>query len=276
MQPDNAIEERRLSRLKVEYDSWLSSHPSEHAEVFIKFSQDTNKGFNLVNWYITRRLAEPFIVKSGRRYTWYINSYHPGRNEGIAKAQTLINALRSAAPSRKLGIVTTNYDLILEYCLGTRDFNYGVPNEQIGFTPYPYPRPLHVTGDVQISKLHGSISWSETAKFPDSRLGLSGKCLIVPPVAEKTAPPLLKCQWQFAKKALTECDRLVVFGFSFNEQDAAIRRFLSQSVPTKSKIILVDVNDFRERLQVLFGKQTLEFVDAKNDNLISTIIKAIA
>src|SRR5450631_1160418 len=88
--PDNAIEERRLSRIKKNYQTWLSAHPSEHAEVFIKFSQDTSKGFNLVNWYVTRRLAEPFVVHSGRRYTWYINSYHPGRNEGIAKAQALI------------------------------------------------------------------------------------------------------------------------------------------------------------------------------------------
>jgi hypothetical protein len=108
---DTAIEERRLSRIKKKYQSWLSEHPSEHAEVFIKFSQETSKGFNLVNWYITRRLAEPFIVQSGRRYTWYINSYHPGRNEGIAKAQALIHALRNAAPSEKLSIVATNYDL---------------------------------------------------------------------------------------------------------------------------------------------------------------------
>jgi hypothetical protein len=272
---DTAVEERRLLRIKKKYQSWLNTHPSDHPEVFIKFAQDTNKGFNLVNWYITRRLAEPFIVKSGRRYTWYINSYHPGRNDGISKARALIEALRSTAPLDELNIVTTNYDLIIEYCLGTRGFNYGVPNEQIGFTPYPYPRPLYVTGGIQISKLHGSISWSETAKFPDSRLGLSGKCLVVPPIAEKTAPTLLKRQWQFAKKALIEADNFVVFGFSFNEQDAAIRKFMSKSVSAKTKIILVDVVDFRTKLRILFDKQILDFVDATQDNLADAIRRAI-
>jgi hypothetical protein len=108
------------------------------------------------------------------------------------------------------------------------------------------------------------------------RLGLSGKCLIVPPIAEKTAPALLKSQWQFAKKALTECDRLVVFGFSFSEQDAAIRKFLSKSVSAKSKIVLVDIADFRKNLRVLFEKQVLEFVDSRSEDLVDTILKAIA
>lgn len=276
IQADTDVEERRLSRLEKKYQSWLNANPNGHAEAFIKFSQDTNKGFNLVNWYITRRLAEPFIKKSGRRYTWYINSYHPNRSDGIAKARAIIEALKNAAPGGQLSIVTTNYDLIFEYCLSTRGFNYGIANEQIGFTPYPYPRPLHVTGDIQISKLHGSISWSEHDKFPDSRLGLTGKCLIVPPIAEKTAPPLLKSQWQFAEASLQKCDTLVVFGFSFNEQDAAIRHFISKSVPLKCRIVLVDVVDFRKKIKPLFEAQTLTFVDANSKTLVGAVTSAIA
>jgi hypothetical protein len=42
-----------------------------------------------------------------------------------------------------VGIVTTNYDLIPEYALGTREFNYGEAGEQIGYTPYPHPAPVY-------------------------------------------------------------------------------------------------------------------------------------
>ena len=69
--------------------------------------------------------------------------------------------------------------MVPEYALGTRGFNYGIIGEQIGFTPYPYTRPVHVTGKLSNAKLHGSISWGESNKYPDLRCGLTRKCLIV-------------------------------------------------------------------------------------------------
>ena len=169
---DNKTEERRVARLKKVYNQWRAGNPEIHPEIFIGSAAGSR--FNIVYWYITRRLTEPFIVKSSRRYTWYINSYHTSQHSGISKARHFLGALSRLG---NVSILTTNYDMVLEYALGTRRFNYGIVGEQIGFSPYPYPRPVHVTGDVSIAKLHGSISWDERNKYPDLRCDLTGKCL---------------------------------------------------------------------------------------------------
>lgn len=262
IKPDNLIEERRIARLKEIYNEWKIAHPNKNNEAFIELTQVPDGKFSLVNWYITRRLTDPFVVNHGRRYTWYINSYHPNNHEGIQKARSVFNALLDIQGVEKLSVITTNYDLIVEYALGTRGFHYGVPGEQIGYTPYPYPKPLHVTGNVPIAKLHGSISWDSSRKYPDSRCGLTGKCLIVPPVSEKKSPPPLKNQWATAKFALSLCDKLVVFGFAFNDYDSAIRHFIAKSLRPTSDIIFVDIADHRKRLQSLLKNHDMKYIDA--------------
>jgi hypothetical protein len=265
---DNATEERRIIRLQKIYENWKGTHPKEYAEAFIQFAQGPTLRFNLVNWYITRRLTEPFIVTATRRYTWNINSYHAKRHEGIGKARSLIDALQSAGA---LNVITPNYDLVFEYSLTTRGFNYGILGEQIGFTPYPYPKPMRVTGPVSIAKIHGSISWNETNKFPDLRCGLTGKCLIVPPVPDKKQAAALKSQWLLAKQIVNECDSFVVFGFSFNEYDVAIRHFFMSQLNPKAKMIFVDVVDHRKKLVDIIASRTSSFIDACNPNLLNEI-----
>ena len=165
--------------------------------------------------------------------------------------------------------------MVLEYALGTRRFNYGIVGEQIGFSPYPYPRPVHVTGDVSIAKLHGSISWDERNKYPDLRCGLTGKCLIVPPVIEKRPLKLLLQQWGLAKKNLEECNALLVFGFSFNENDQAIRQFVSVNLAPSADVILIDVIDHSKRLRSVFGDRTIYYTDALGAELYDTLNRLI-
>lgn len=189
---DNQSEATKIEKLRKIYLSWKEKHSKSNNEQFIGFAQESRPSKNLVNWYIVRRLTEPFVVVSSRRYTWYINSYHAREHKGIIRAR---NFLDSVTTLDRPIIVTTNYDMVIEYALGTRRFNYGRIGEQIGFTLYPYPKPLYVTGSLTILKLHGSISWDQTRKFPDLRHGLTGKCLVVPPMPEKAQPRLLKAQW---------------------------------------------------------------------------------
>jgi hypothetical protein len=168
--PDNSTEAQRIVRLQAAHSSWLYSNPHDNNEAFVRYSQKPLNRFNLTNWYITRRLSEPSVVQSGRRYTWYINSHYPRHHHGVQKARRLIDTLQNCALG-PISIVTTNYDLIPEYALGTRGFNYGQIGEQIGFTPYPYTHPVYATGDTSIAKLHGSISWDDRRKYPDCRCG---------------------------------------------------------------------------------------------------------
>ena len=264
---NNKAEEQRIIRLNKIFESWRAKNPTEHTEAFIRFSQELSRRFNLTNWYITRRLTDPFVVHGSRRYTWHINSYYPRGHKGIERARSIIAALSGISGAKNLTILTTNYDLIPEYALGTRGFNYGFPGEQIGFTPYPYPRPIHLTGLIPIAKLHGSISWTEDAKFPDSRCGLTGKCLIVPPVTEKQAPKSLKPQWSLAMNTLAKCRKLVVFGFSFNEYDTAIRKLFKAKLSPDADIIFIDIVDHRKRLAPIFGSRLVDFISSEKQDL---------
>lgn len=266
VRPSNLTEERRLVRLQKAYASWKNSNPGDHNEAFVRQSQGPHDRFNLTNWYITRRLSEPFVVHRSRRYTWYINSYHSGNHAGVQKARRLIERLQHTSVT-PIGIITTNYDLIPEYSLGTRGFNYGRIGEQMGFSPYPYPQPVYATGEISIAKLHGSISWDERRKYPDCRSGLTGKCLIVPPITEKKAPAILKDQWSLAGHLLSECSTLVVFGFSFNEYDQAIRQFFQRKLSPKAEIIFVDLVDPTQRLAPIFGTRTTKFISADQADL---------
>lgn len=275
VQADNPTEKRRIERLKKKYDKWKLAHPIDNNEAFIEFSQRTDGKFNLVNWYVTRRLTDAFVVNHGRRYTWYMNSYYPDRHEGIQKARSVIDTIIQVGGVGGSGIITTNYDLVAEYSLGTRAFNYGELGEQIGFTPYPYPKPIYVTGSIPIAKLHGSISWDKDRKYPDSRCGLSGKCLIVPPIKEKTAPHLLKNQWTTAKSLLSSCDKLLVFGFAFNDYDSEIRNFIAKSLRPKAQVVFVDLIDHRKRLAPLLKGHSMKHIDANAPELLKMIASAL-
>lgn len=270
---DNEKEEKRFVRLQRRYNQWLQEHPNENNEAFVASAQTAEGKFNLVNWYITRRLTEPFIIESGRRYTWYINSYHARTHHGIVRAQSILTALQRVG---RLGVITTNYDMVIEYSLGTRNFNYGVLNENIGWSPYPYPQPVRLTGNVSIAKLHGSLSWGPDGKRPDLRYGLTGKCLIVPPTASKSPQSVLAEQWLVAERILRQSRVLVVMGFAFNDYDQEIRQFIAKRAANIPKVVFVDVSDIRPRVRSLFIEKELIYIDARSEDLPRQLYEAVA
>lgn len=257
LEPYNSTEKARLARLQRIFDAWRSANPQSYIEEFIAHAQGQNRLKPLVNWYVTRRLTDSFVSISGKRRTYYINSYYVNRHPGVQKARLFFDLVASAGP---ISIVTTNYDLLPEYSLGSRGMNYGVVGEQIGLTPYPYIQPVFALGKVPVAKLHGSVSWSDTGeKATDSRYGLNGKGLIVPPVAEKEATPLLLGQWELAANSLSRADRIIFFGFSFNENDLAVRLLVSGSLKNEASLVFVDPADHRHRLDFLTGGRVVDW-----------------
>jgi hypothetical protein len=144
------------------------------------------------------------------------------------------------------GIVSCNYDLLVEYALTTRHFNYGVRGQQLhGRGPNPWfpGRGSYPTlqGLLPLAKLHGSLSWEGDRRYTDGRRGLSGKATIIPPRREKEPPPELTATWTLARTILLRTNRLVVFGFAFNPYDKAVLNLLAATGEGVSRVLLVDL-----------------------------------
>ncbi len=263
--PGNDREARRLEIVSEAYGRWRSQYPLESNEQFIAWARTNLKRFDYAGWYVTRRLTDPFISGSYIRRTFYINSYYARENYGVIRARQFLQncELAFGYPA----ILTANYDLLVEYALGTKGFNYGRPGEYIGTTPYPHIQPVYVTGPVPLLKLHGSLSWSVDGKSTTSRFGMTGKCLIVPPMAEKTPHETFAWEWAEAARHLKRARRLVIFGFAFNPYDQAIRTLFRTNSENLEELISIDPFDQRARLAEVFTCGNVRWLDP-NDGIL--------
>ncbi len=252
-------ETKKLERVKLIKHNWDIQHPDGLAEQFISYALnfEENKRKSIL-WYIVRRLSEPFIWKEfhaqkWRRHVFMIDEHRKFKVEGIVKAQSFL--LQFHNPSLA-GIITTNYDMIVEYGLGTHKFNYGVHNQTlIGRGPYPvsqWRNPVRLKGDVSLAKIHGSISWDENAYYTDGRRGLTGQALIVAPTADKQPPQSLKNVWELAEYILQRTTHLLVFGFAFNPYDVAVLNLLKCAGPNIKSVLIIDIEPKIERVRQLW------------------------
>lgn len=248
IKPFGPVEARKLQRVASLKQDWDGKHRGAYTEQFVADALSFHEEHReIVLWYITRRLSEPFVwiewhAGRYRRHVLQIDENRKFQIEGVRKAQRFIAAYQ--APSL-VGIVTTNYDLITEYALGTRGFNYGKIGERlIGRGPYPvstWRNPVVLRGTAPLAKLHGSLSWDDSAHYTEGRRGLTGRALIVAPGPEKRPPEQLWDVWDLANKIFLRTEHLVVFGFSFNPYDQAVLNLLSSSGQKIESVTLIDV-----------------------------------
>jgi hypothetical protein len=239
-------ENKKLDRVKELKREWDKLNPQGQAEQFIadalKFQEKDKK---LVLWYIVRRLSEPFIweefhAQRMRRHILEIDENRKYGIDGVINAKGFLDKFISILN----GIVTTNYDLLIEYAIGTERFNYGIFNEVLtGSGPYPVSQWLHpvqLKGNIQLAKIHGSISWGEYTHYTDGRKGLTGNALIVAPTPEKERPNSLSLPWQVAKEILAKTTRLIVFGFGFNPYDQTVLDLLRSNSSNIQSVLIID------------------------------------
>lgn len=248
VEPFGVREQRRLERLVQHKHDWDAANPAELAEQFIAsvLSSEDERSKKDVLWYIARRLSQAFIWEEWnagrqRRHVLMIDENRKWERPGVRPAADFI----IQCGMQLSGIVTLNYDLLVEYALGSRGFNYGVPAEVLqGRGPYPvsqWRNPVRLTGRLALAKLHGSISWDMTGKYTDGRRGLSGKALIVAPTRNKMPPEELEDQWGLSRRILRGARRLLVFGFAFNDYDEAVLMHLREAGRHMQQIGIVDV-----------------------------------
>lgn len=246
--PFGVRENRRIERISQYKQEWDAANPSGLAEQFVGAVMAGNDECRKqeVLWYIARRLSEPFIWEEWhagrrRRHVLQLDETRKWGRAGVRPAADFI----AQFGSRLAGIVTLNYDLLVEYALGSKGVNYGTPGQVLtGRGPYPVSQcrnPVRLTGPIQVAKLHGSISWDLDARYTDGRRGLCGDALIVAPTADKAAPAALEDQWRLSGTILGTARRLLVFGFAFNDYDAAVLAHLREAGRGIQQVAVVDV-----------------------------------
>jgi len=245
--PFGPKEEAKLEQVRRLKQEWDARNPGQPTEAFISDAVEgpiVNK--ELVLWYVVRRLSEPYVWQewhSGkdRRHVLMIDEKRKYDTPGVVVTRDF---LISIAGTLLDGIITTNYDLLFEYALGSKGFNYGKRGEPLyGRGPYPvstWIKPVVLTGDTPLAKVHGSISWDEKGRYTDGRRGLSSKALIVPPVPNKSAGAELKSQWELAAKILQRSSGLIVFGFAFNQYDGEFLDCLQEYGSSLKNVVLVN------------------------------------
>jgi len=249
VEPFGMREQNRLERTKALKHEWSSKNPDGLAEQFIAYvlSWGDARSKEDILWYIVRRLSQPYIWQEWhagrmRRHVLMIDESRKWDQAGVSRAAEFINQCGNGLS----GIVTLNYDLLVEYGLGSHGFNYGSVGEVLyGRGPYPlaeWRNPVTLTGLVPLAKLHGSISWDINGRYTDGRRGLSGKALIVAPTPDKSPPTDLLDQWDLSGRILQEASRILVFGFGFNEYDQAVLLHLREAGSHLEEVAIVDVN----------------------------------
>jgi len=173
-----------------------------------------------------------------------------------------------------LTLITTNYDIIVEYSLAMLDRSCALPFKWSALkTKEPPHRLLYRANGPLLCKLHGSINWfpnesDETIQIENAvihhtytdnenrrhaikwpMVSFKSYNVILPPII--VPPTLFKMQtansfWQImnaAGKALHEAEKLVFIGFSFPESDTYIRYFLAANLSQNTDLRTIEVVD---------------------------------
>lgn len=263
----NQTDEKRITSVKLLKLAWDKKHPDGNNEQFITYTLELEqKQREPVLWYIVRRLSEPFIWKEfhaqrWRRHEFNIDEHRKYSVEGLSKAGVLIQGLVGLSIS---GIITTNYDMVLEYILGTKGFNYGIPNQElVGRGPYPlanWQNPVRLTGNTKLAKIHGSVSWDQEGYYySDGRRGITGKALIVAPTSEKDIPGQLRDTWSLAEQILKQSDKLLIFGFAFNPYDQLVLDLLRKAGKNHRSVLLVDKKPNLDAVKQLWPRADIAY-----------------
>ncbi len=245
--PFGVRDDAKLSLVTKLKTDWDAEYPGSVPEKFIGDALSfPKKHRQAVLWYIVRRLSDPFICtdsysRRSRQHVLMIDEYRKYKIDGVNKAKSFLGQFGIDLS----GIITTNYDLLVEYALGTKGFNYGIRYERLlGRGAYPvstWNNPVVLKGIIPLAKIHGSISWDETSYYTDGRRGITGNALIVAPTAEKQPPSILEFHWSLSEKILTKSEHLAVFGFAFNQYDVSVIDLLKNNGQHIESIILIDI-----------------------------------
>ncbi|MDH5647872.1 MAG: hypothetical protein OEZ01_17810 [Candidatus Heimdallarchaeota archaeon] len=237
-------DQRKLNLIQNDFKKWRADHPKSNIEEFISWCIcKSSYRKSRVIWYISRRLSEPFMTKIQGSFSPLMFDEQAAKiHAGVIKAKKFLDIFKD----RKLsGILSCNYDTLVECALGTTGFNYGKINEKLygrGHNPsFPWQfSHCAATGNIMLAKLHGSLSWDNEKKHTSGKPGRSGNALIIAPTPEKKPPKELIDVWKTGERILKKTFYMVIFGFAFNPYDKALLDYLKKFGKKTTELLIID------------------------------------
>ena len=230
---------------------------SEHGDVVDEFARLLQTS---PSDYLTFDEFAKFVALRFSAQHWHVGASNVtrwGTGDHVRKQRTistgysqLLRALRNVAVS---GIVTTNYDLVVEKLLGPRPtgrlggFNYGERGELLKGRQQLSSRwgygPISVDGAVSLLKLHGSLNWARSPtgkiiKYIDASPSRSRRyeAVLLPPGAGG-ANLILSGTADKAKGVLRSADTWLFCGYSMPSYDQDIADLLRDSICNLGRIV---------------------------------------
>jgi hypothetical protein len=253
--------EDRWEQVYSHYLGWKAENPSGGPEQYLGYLYShSDFGWESQLWpaaveLVAATLATPRpgdMLPNNLRYSEKVSrTYHCAAHREFWS--TLFQS------TEVIGVMTTNYDLLVERSLRHRPMA-GRPGCYYGGFPFPQTiegavendmrprhlqRPLEFTGRVPVFKIHGSLNWAlsegKVVICPDARPAFraKGKCAIIPPIPEKEPPNWLLPVWEAAESCLSQADDWIVCGYSLPDYDRAIRLMLQRAIGDHPKRMFV-------------------------------------
>lgn len=196
---------------------------TNHREQFTKYLADTIDALtpdlkpklptHLGNWEDYLFIAED----KGRAYCQWL----AGLLGLTIRTTSQTDAFDTAEPAdagTDFGVISLNYDMVLEKCLDAINRSY----EPV--KTFAFRTKLEGEG-LPLAKLHGSVE------------GLT----IVPPTWQKNASAAVRDAWKLAVHLLTEANEVRILGFSFPETDGYVKYLLSLGAMRAPHLKRIDV-----------------------------------
>lgn len=236
---------------------------------------------------------------------------YDSRNEQDILYSRFIAMLRKIARERKVNIISTNYDILIEYGIFEDEYgrkekrflnevDFGIrwrdpfTKQSVVYSPPKNPR-------FSIYKLHGSTSWLTCDLCNQLYINLYGSIyhqiqyikprdtntchcghfklssvIVAPSTAREVSDANLKYIWNASLESLRTSTEWVIIGYSLPSEDLNIRSILTRAFVgsnTQLKVTVVQKSDStKRRYEHLFGE--VNFISEGLEKYINTYARA--
>jgi len=241
--------------------SWLANQSCCQGSVdqFARLLQTDERGTlglsldDLAYFLAIRLSVEQSVVREFNRQSQFTRNHIRKQRQNLSTYKAITKGLYGNSLK---GIVTTNYDIVVEKILGPLTggrlggFNYGRQGQlALGkhqLSTRDWYGPITITGTVPLLKLHGSLNWALLDEggidaYVDCRPCLKQglRPLIVPPQPYASHGEVLSQIWQKALEVLKDADVWVFCGYSFPPYDTDVQELLASSASNLRRVVIL-------------------------------------